>query len=357
MATTPKTQFATNDPLTRKKWARGLFKVILPAVEYSYLVGTADTSMVQLRTELGKGEGDKITFGIRLPLTGPGIVGRDTVEGNEEKLIFKDFDMTIEELNHAVDTGGKMDEQRIPYDLMNEGKNGLQDWWADKLSDTVIAHLCGDANYRIAGKTFAQNPTNPTKEKFLVVNSTATTAAALLTAEAALTSADILDLSFLDRMKQKAEMPTKGSKAYKVRPLVKGGKNYFRVILHTYVFDALRQNMNVGQWGDLQRAAGKLAIPNVEFEYNGLLVSKSERITSYVTNTYRSVLLGCQAATWAWGGAGESKGSVMSFVPYEKDAKRYVMIRGGGIFGVKKVVFNTIDYGAIVGSSYGAPLT
>lgn len=344
MATNPKTQFATNDALTRKKWAKDLFAVILPALEYSYLVGKGSDSIVQMRTELGKGEGDEITFGIRLPLTGAGIVGRDTVEGNEEKLIFKDFKMTIEELNHAVDTGGRMEEQRVPWDLMSEGKNALQDWWADKLSDLLIAHLCGDTTFRVAGKKFAQNPTNPTKA--LTVNDVA---------EGSITSADILDLHFLDRMKQRAEMPT-GSE-FKVRPLKKGGKNYFRVILHTYVYDALRQNMNVGQWGDLQRAAGKLGIPNVEFEYNGMLISKSERITSPNANEYRNVLLGAQAACIAWGGAGESKSTTMAFVPYEKDAKRYVMIRGGGILGVEKVIFNSVDYGVVGGTSYGAALT
>ena len=342
----PKTQFTTNDPLTRKKWAKDLFAIILPGLEYNYLVGKDSNSIVQMRTELGKGEGDKITFGIRLPLTGEGIVGRDTVEGNEEKLIFKDFDMTIEELNHAVDTGGRMEEQRIPWDLLKEGKDALQDWWSDKLSDLLIATLCGDTNFKVAGKTFAQACTAPSTNKVLTVNDTA---------EASITSADMLDLHFLDRMKQLAELPTGTS--YKVRPLISGGKRYFRVILHNYVFDALRQNMNVGQFGDLQKAAGKLQFPNVEFEYNGLLVSKSERITESYDNIYRNILLGAQAATIAWGGAGESKGTVMAFVPYEKDAKRYIMIRGGGILGAKKVVFNSEDYGVITGSSYGAALT
>lgn len=343
--TGPKTQFATNDPNTRKKWSKDLFKIILPGLEYSYLVGSGTDSIVQLKTELGKGEGDKITFGIRLPLNGAGVVGRDTVEGNEEKLIFKDFDMTIEELNHAIDTGGRMEEQRIPWDLMSEGKNALQDWWVDKLSDYLIATLCGDTSFTIAGKIFAQACTAPSTNKVLRVNDTA---------EASITSADVMDLHFLDRMKQLAELPTGG---YKVRPLLKGGKKYFRVILHNYVFDALRQNMNVGQFGDLQKAAGKLAFSNVEFEYNGMLVSKSERVTSPYDNVYRNILLGAQAATLAWGGAGESKGTVMSFVPYEKDAKRYIMIRGGGILGAKKVVFNSEDYGVITGSSYGAALT
>ena len=93
--TAPKTVFLTNDNLTRKRWAKDLFKIILPAVEFNYLVGKGTDAIVQSRTELGKGEGDTITFGIRLPLTGEGIVGNATVEGNEEKLSFKDFDMTI----------------------------------------------------------------------------------------------------------------------------------------------------------------------------------------------------------------------------------------------------------------------
>ena len=64
----PKTQFVTSNALTRKRWAKDLFKIILPAVEFNYLIGSGSDSIVQMRTELGKGEGDTITFGIRLPL-------------------------------------------------------------------------------------------------------------------------------------------------------------------------------------------------------------------------------------------------------------------------------------------------
>ena len=72
---------------------------------------------------------------------------------------------------------------------------------------------------------------------------------------------------------------------------------------------------------------------------------------------YRTVLVGAQAACFAWGGAGESKSTTMAFVPYEKDAKRYVMIRGGGIFGCKKTVFDSVDFGVITGSSYAEKLS
>ena len=343
---TPKTQFLTNDEATRKKWSKELYHVILKAVEFNDLMGTDSNAIIQVKNDLGKGEGDVIKTDIRLPLVGEGIVGNDTVEGNEEKLQFRNFNLTIEELNHAVDTGGKMEQQRVPYDLVVEGKNALQDWWADKLSDMLFNHLCGIATYRIANKVFAQNPTAPDTNHLILANDVA---------EASQTAGDYMDLTMLDRMKQRAEIPI-GQYNYKVRPLNLGGKKYYRVILHNYVFDALRQNTNVGQWGDLMRSAGKLQIPQVEIEYNGMLISKSERIKANTTNVYRNVLLGAQAAICAWGGAGESKSTTMIFVPYEKDAKRYIMIRGGGILGIKKVVFDSVDFGVIVGASYATAL-
>jgi len=346
--TAPKTLFVSSNNLTRKRWARDLFKIILPAVEFNELTGKGSSSIVQLRTDLGKGQGDQITFGIRLPLSGEGIVGNDTLEGNEEGLVFKDFNVTIEELNHAVDTGGKMEQQRVPYNLVMEGKDGLGDWWADLLSEYLINTLAGNSGYRIAGKVFAQTIDEPDTEHLVLVNDVA---------EASQTSADILDLTHLDRVKQKAElMNLQGPHHFKIRPLNLKGKNYYRVILHNYVFDNLRANTNVGQWGDLLRNANKLQVPNVEIEYNGMLISKSERIPSPTTSVHRNLFLGAQSACWAWGGAGESKSTTMAFHPYTRDADRFLMIRGGGIFGVTKTRFNSVDYGVIVAPSYATAL-
>lgn len=350
------TRILTNDNITRKRWAKDLFAVLLPAVEFDSLIGTGSDSIVQMRTELGKGEGDQITFGIRLPLVGDGVVGRDKIEGNEESLRFRDFKTTVEELNHAVDTGGKMEEQRIPYNLMQEGKDGLQEWWANKLSDYIINVLAGNSKFRIAGKVFANAITEPDAAHFLTPGGVA---------EASLDATAKMDLTFLDKLKQHAEIGDPLNGTYMLRPLMRNGKPYYKVIMHNYVFDQLRLNTNVGQWGDLVRAAGKLGEPNVEIEYNGLLIIKSRRVPKMVdlssplgfgAGIYRTVMLGCQAACFAWGGAGESKSSVMSFVPYTRDADRFAMIRGGGILGCSKANFDGKDYGVMVGSSYGAPI-
>jgi N4-gp56 family major capsid protein len=355
------TRFLTNDPLTRKRWAKDLFSVVLPAVEFNSLCGTGADSIIQIKTELGKGEGDQITFGIRLPLIADPVVGDKKVEGTEEQLRFRDFKMGIEEVNKAVDTGGKMDEQRVPYNLMQEGKDGLQEWYSAWLSDYAINALCGNSKFRVSGEVFADPITEPDADHFFTPGNVA---------EANLDATSIMDLTFLDAMKQAAEMGDPLNGLYRLRPLSLGGKSYYKVIMHNYVFDQLKANTNIGQWGDLLRCAHKLAEPQVEIEYNGMLIIKSVRnpliraIGTGGAGIYRTVLCGAQAACMAWGGAGESKSSVMAFVPYERDAKRFVMIRGGAILGIKKVGFpitkggtDVRDYGVVTASSYGAKLS
>ena len=354
------TRILTNDALTRKRWAKDLFSVVLPSVEFNSLVGTGSDSVVQIKTELGKGEGDAITFGIRLPLIGKGVVGDTKVEGTEEALRFRDFKMTIEEFHKAVDTGGKMEEQRLPYNLLQEGKDGLQEWYQQNLSDYIINVLCGNSKYLFQDCAFADPITEPDSSHLLTPSSVA---------EASLDATNLIDLAFLDRMKQQAQVGDPMNGIFKKRPFMKNGKPYFKVIMHNYAFDALRQNTNVGQWGDLMRSAQKLAEPQIEIEYNGMLIQKSERVPQIraingKAGIYRTVLLGAQSATWAWGGAGESKSSVMAFVPYERDAKRFLMIRGGAIMGCTKVRFPVTkggtdykDYGIITASSYAEPLS
>lgn len=352
----PGTKFYTNDPLTRKRWAKDLFSILLAHIEYGYLVGTSDDSPVQLNTDLGKGEGDNVTFGVLKPLVGEGTVGDEEVEGNEEKLRFADFKVTIEERNHAVDTGGRMEEQRVPYNLVQKGKNALADWWANDVCNLLINTLASNTNYKVKGSYFANDIVAPDARHMMTVNDTA---------EASITSADTVNLSFLDAVKQRAEMMDKeGANHWKVRPLKLKGKNYYRVLMNNYMFDGLRQNVNTAQWGDILRNAQKLAFPEVEIEYNGMLVTKTERLPNMYPSSvdsragvYRGCLLGAQAACYAWGGAGDSKGTAMNFHQYTRDADRFIMVRGGGIHGVKKTRFDGIDYGCITFAGWGEPLS
>lgn len=357
----------TTDALTRKRWAKDLFKVLQKAFEFNNLVGTGEDAIIQLKTELGKGEGDEITFGILLDLVGAGTIGRDTLQGKAESLKFRDFKLKIEKIRKSVDIGTDIDAQRVPYNLMERGKMGLQNWWAGLLADYMFHILAGNSQMKdelpqLAGVAFGADPVEPDADHLMIVGDRAN--------ETLLTPADTVTLEFLDSVKQRAEIPTKVDVGFKIRPKMINGKPMFRVILHNFVFDDLRRNTNVGEWGDFMRAAQKMQDPTVEILYNGMMISKSERI--YTRNAigtgkgraFRNLFLGAQAAVVGWGGAGDSKSSVMSFHVEKLDHGAKTEVSGGGIFGIAKTRFQKGgsapdhgDYGVITFPSFGQPIS
>jgi len=133
------TAFGTNHALTVKAWAKRLFVEALKQTKFSRFVGPTPSSLVQRRTELSKGPGDKITIGLRMQLSGTGVQGDGTLEGAEEALTLFTDAVLIDQLRHAVRTGGKMSQQRVAFDVRQENMEGLRDWWADRLDVRAVA--------------------------------------------------------------------------------------------------------------------------------------------------------------------------------------------------------------------------
>lgn len=354
----------TSDALTRKRWAKDLFLVVQKAFEFNSWIGTGDNAIIQSQSDLSKGMGDQLTFGILLDLTGAGTIGRDSIVGKAEGMVFRDFKLTVEKMRKSVDIGADIDAQRVPFDFMQKGKNGLQNWWSGFLSDYMFHVLSGNSQMvaefpQLANKAFGTVPTEPDADHLMVVGGDT---------EANLTPADTVTLATLDALKQRAEIPSDANKGFKIRPVNVGGKSMYRVVLHNYVFDQLRRNTNIGEWGDLLRNAQKLKDPTVEIEYNGMMVSKSERVYSRaaigVGRSYRNLFLGAQAGVMGWGGAGDTKSSNMSFHTEILDHGAKTEVSGGGILGIAKTRFTKNgggpdhgDYGVITFPSFGKPIS
>ena len=84
--------YGTNHPMAVKVWAKKLFVEALKQTKFSRFLGNTPSSVVQRRTELSKGPGDRITIGLRLQLAQAGIAGDATLEGNEEALaLYTDY--------------------------------------------------------------------------------------------------------------------------------------------------------------------------------------------------------------------------------------------------------------------------
>src|SRR5690606_37837259 len=139
------TTYGVNDALAVKLWSKKLAEEVSKATPIAPLMGTSSNSIIQLKTETQKGKGDKVTFGLRRQLVGDGVSEHTILEGNEEALSTYSDAIFINELAHAVrvKNEGTIDAQRVPFSLRQEAKDGLVDWYADRLSMAFFIQACG----------------------------------------------------------------------------------------------------------------------------------------------------------------------------------------------------------------------
>ncbi len=80
------TAYGTNNALAVRLWSRKLFREALRQCFMSRYMGEGSDSLIQVLNDTKKGPGDRITVGLRMQLSGAGIQGDATLEGNEEAL-------------------------------------------------------------------------------------------------------------------------------------------------------------------------------------------------------------------------------------------------------------------------------
>jgi N4-gp56 family major capsid protein len=348
------TSFPTNHPLAVKLWSKKLFVEGLKATYFGRFMGDSADNLCQVKPELNKSAGDKITFGLRMQLSGAGIQGDGTLEGNEEALTTYSDSILLDQIRHAVRSSGKMSEQRVPFEMREEARMGLQDWWADRLDQSMFNHLCGyslETDTRYTGN----NVTVKEDTAHRILGGTVNAGD-----EGSLSTTDVFSLSMIDAAVEKAKTATPV-----IRPIKEGGENFYVCFLHPYQVYNLRTNTNSGQWLDIQKAAltsGNRFADNPIFTgalgvYNNVILHESVRIrtgmsTANVTlpNVRRAVLCGAQALVFCYG-RDSAKGE-MTWVEELFDYGNQLGVSAGLQFGIKKVRFNNADFGTMLIPSY-----
>ena len=346
------TSYGVNDALAVKLWGKKLFQDALKKTYFDRFMGKSSNSLVQLRDETSKGPGDRITIGLRMQLSGAGVQGDGTLEGNEESLTTYSDNVYIDQLRHAVRSAGKMSEQRVPFSVRDEAKAGLEDWWADRLDTWFFNQLAGYTAQTDTRYTGNQAATAPSTNRKLFAGSTAT--------DVGQTSSDIFNLNLIDKCVERAETvsPT-------LRPIMVGGEKKFVMFLHPYQVYDLRTSTSSGQWLDIQKAtlsggkdSGSPIYTGALGEYNGVVLHQASRVpqgvngSSAVTTTRRAIFCGTQAALMAYGQKDQS--AEMSWVEELFDYQNQLGVSAGMIAGLKKTVFNSEDFGTITVSTYAA---
>ena len=338
------TNYPVNHPLAVKRWGNGLMKQALKQTHAMQFMGTSANSLCQIKTEVSKDSGDRIRFGLRMQLQGDGVQGDATAEGQEEALETYYDDIYIDQLRHAVRSAGKMSEQRVPFTVRDEARDGLADWWSARIDSWFFNQLAGNTAQTDVRFTGLQAATAPDSDHIVYPGTGSTTSEAAISAS----TDQVFSLSLIDKAVEKARLAVN-----ELRPIQVGNGKYLVMFLHPNQVYDLRTNTNTGQWLDIQKAAlsgGKIADSPIFTGalgiYNGVVLHENTRVPSVVTNTRRAVLCGAQSLGMAFG-KGYSKGA-FSWVEELFDYKNKLGVLAGAIAGMKKLVYNGSDFGTIV---------
>jgi N4-gp56 family major capsid protein len=357
------TLYGTGDSLAVKAWARDLATEVKKGLEIAPLIGTGPNSIIQEKKEL-KSKGDQVTIGLRTKLVGTGVTEAQVLEGNEESLTTYSDALKIGELAHAVRVAGEdsMDQQRVLFDLRDEAKAGLADWFSERLSLSFFIQVCG---YTAASITYRGTSTTlSTVHKGLntvTAPSTGRKIFATGSADETQASTNTMTLQLVDYAKEAALLANP-----KIRPVKVNGEDMYVLYMHPTQVTDLRTSTSTGQWLDIQKAAlsGGGGTDNPIFSgalgvYNGVVLRQNEDVTTGVnsstaaeiTTVRRAVLLGAQSAGFAQS-TQYSKSSPYKWVEKKFDYDRELGVSVQALLGMKKMIFNSKDHGCLTISTY-----
>lgn len=352
------TSYPVNSNEARKLWSAKLFHESVANSFWGKFMGKEDSSLIQHKTDTQKDKGDRIRVILRNLLTGAGIQSDNTLEGNEEALTTYTDNVFIDQLRHATRSAGKMSEQRVPFDVREENRTALQDWWVERL-DTCMANqltgYTGQSDTRFTGNQATIAPSSAGSVTRIIVGGGQGGEASL-----SATTTHAIKLTDLDKCVALAKVQSP-----RIRPLRVDGKEMYVCFLHPYAVATMRQDSSTaGNFYDLQKAiiTGSSSwkdnpiINGGSFIYNNVVVHEWAYLPTTVnaptsqTNYRRGVFCGAQAAVFAMGQGGSP--TKMSWDEETFDFGNQLGVAAGMIFGIKKMQFNSIDFATIALAGY-----
>ena len=299
-----------------------------------------ENSIVQLRDELASTEGSHIRTKFRYQLTGRGKAGNEVLKGSEEPYGTATDNVYVHTLRHAYGISSPIVQQWITEDAMTEGRDGLADWVATRLSLSLHAHAGGiglitDNAYRL------HNAINAINSSYIIRPNGKTAGN--------LTSGDVFDVDILNEVAQfvKTVRP-------KIRPAQTPFGPAYCLFLHPeQVADLRRSN---SQWFAGMRAAlqGGRIDDNPLYTHalgwdQGFLILESDFVppgmnsgeTLLNANTRRAWVGGAGALTLAFGrGYKVDPGTTLNrwkWVSESEDYQYSNAIAVQGILGAKRM--------------------
>lgn len=315
------------------RWAKDLWYEAGKEIYFKKFMGDGPNFMIHSKHELEAENGKDVTVGLLMNPSGSGVVGDDTLEGNEEKLTSYSQTVTLTMKRNAFRDTGKFDNKKVLYEFRKEALASGSLWLSERVDADMFAALVASPT-----RTFRADAGGAAINGLLNEASTS----------AALVAADLITPADISVMKKAAKTP-KGSNEVKIRPIKVGGEEYYILLVHPEQAYDLERN---SEWRQNMREAAPRGSDNPIF--NGMLgrisnvvVHEHESITT--SNAYGSgsdvhgaiaLFLGAQAGIFAHGGE-------PIWVEKTFDYGNQLGVAGGLIYQTAKSTFNSEDFGCI----------
>lgn len=312
------------------------------------MVGEGSDSVIQEVDDLEKGKGDSVVVYLRMKGTGAGQDGDNTLEGNEEAMVFYSQTIYIGQKRHAFRLDGLLTEQRTKIMLRKEARATLTVWFGEWLPELTIIMLSGSLGTNTngvirSGSSFLGNSlTTPDTDHLVYANAAGT--------KAGMAAADVLTLDWIDVLRTKAK-----TLAPKLRPVKIGGADHYLMLISPEQHRDLRQDP---RWKEVQtaRLSGGDIKDNAYFTgaagvWNKTILHECDDIRTFTdygggsVRAQRALFLGAQAAFRVYGSGMSKK---VKYVEKTFDYDNQTGFAGALLIGVQKARFNSKDFGVIV---------
>jgi len=347
-----------------QQWDSKFYTEFLNENIFSDFQGTGSNSIVQVKEDLTKKQGDSVTYALVNRLTQDATTGSAVLEGQEEDMATRSFRVYVDKRRHAIRMS-EMEEQKSAIPLREAARDQLMEWLMEDTRDRYIEALGSINGVAYASATENQKDAwvfdNRDRVLFGAAKSNLSGAsydhsAALATID---TSADRLTPNALSLMKRMARTANP-----KIRPIRTSGDNHYYLVLagsntfrdlktHATITQALREVSLAAQNNRLFTQAG-------DIQWDNLLIREVPDLPVYVGvgsggNVSPVYMLGAQALALAV--ARRAKTITKEFDYGDKQG-----IAVDQIDGIRKMIFgsgaadtdDTKDHGVLTGYFFDA---
>lgn len=377
------TSMLTGNPLTAKLWSRLGFVDMYKNTAFGRMV---QRGTIMKAEELSRAEaGDDVTFNFTGILTGTGIGEGGTLTGNEEALDLQSFSMQYNVFRHAVASPNDdtIEQARTLVRFEERARELLPQFHASRLDASVFNQLAGVNSTTITVDGTVYSGTDRTFVQGLNTINAPTTNRIIRAAGAAndesLTSSDTMTLDLIDAAVEQLQRtyPYAGALENQEFDLYisfeqevdlkrdsSGRIQWYTNYLSVLEGGMIRDNpiMTGSKYGTM--AVGRYANVNIIPTFR-VATGVNSGTSAAITTVRRAVLCGRNALSFASRFGGElmdAKADQDGNVPFKfsTQLKDYDYIKGieaRMIYGVKKIQFDSEDYGSTVIATYAAAHT